>query len=346
MTELRIRLFGQVSVQQGEQPLAGLSAKALELFCYLLLHRERAHTRETLAGMLWPEAPDAVSKKYLRQAIWQLHSVLASRAPERKAGEEELLNLHPGWVRLNPKAAWWLDVAVFEHAYNRCRDIPGEDLTDAQGQALEAAVDLYRGDLIEAWRQDWCIYERDRLRLTYLALLEQLMGYSEAWQRYAKGVAYGQCILRYDPARECTYRHLMRLYYLAGDRTTALRQYDHCAVAMAKHFSLQPSRETVALYHQIRADCLKATARQAMAGPLPDGEPRSDLLLGLHTRLDHVQASLATLHHEVQQERAAISRMLTAEQQTHEQTAAGRPGSRRMVREIRQRAAADGQATR
>jgi DNA-binding SARP family transcriptional activator len=77
MTRLEIRLFGQVSVHQCGQPLSGLSAKALELLCYLLLHRERGHTRETLAGVLWPEAPDSLSKKYLRQAIWQLHSALA-----------------------------------------------------------------------------------------------------------------------------------------------------------------------------------------------------------------------------------------------------------------------------
>ena len=80
MTRLKIRLFGQISVQQDEQPLSGLSTKALELLCYLLLHRERGHTREALAGLFWPEAPDSLSKKYLRQAIWRLHSTVATRA--------------------------------------------------------------------------------------------------------------------------------------------------------------------------------------------------------------------------------------------------------------------------
>ncbi len=309
MARLEIRLFGQISVQEGGQPLSGLSAKALELLCYLLLHRERGHTRETLAEVLWPEVGDSHSKKYLRQAIWQLHSTLASR--QNQSESEELLILRPGWVRVNPKAAWWLDVAAFEKAYDTCCDTPGGELTDPQAQALEAAVVLYRGDLTEAWYQDWCIYERDRLQLTYLAMLEQLMGHCEARRRYAKGVAYGQCILRYDPARECTYRHLMRLYYRAGDRTTALRQYDRCTAAVAKHFSVPPSRETVALYHQVRTDRLEDHGRPATPAPRPGGEPGSDLLLGLHARLDHVQASLAALQRQVQQELASISRVLT-----------------------------------
>jgi hypothetical protein len=193
-------------------------------------------------------------------------------------------------------------------------------LTDSQAQILEAAVALYRGDLIESWYQDWCIYERDRLQLTYLAMLEQLMGYCGARQLYAKGVGYGQWILRYDPARESTHRQLMRLHYRAGDRTTALRQYERCAAAMAKQFSLEPSRETVAVYHQVRTDRLESTPRQAMIKPRPIDEPGSGLLLELHARLDHIQASLSALQQQVQQELATISRVLTAGRETPQQT--------------------------
>jgi DNA-binding SARP family transcriptional activator len=317
---LQIRLFGQVSVQRGGRPLSDLSAKALELLCYLLLNRDRGHTREALAGVLWPEASDSLSKKYLRQTLWQLHSTLAGRAGDGQANAEALLTLDPGWVRVNPNAGWWLDVAAFEQAYSLCRDTLGQDLTDPQAQSLEAAVLLYRGDLIEAWYQDWCIYERDRLQLTYLAMLEQLMGHCEARQLYAKGVAYGQCILRYDPARESTHRELMRLYYRAGDRTNALRQFDRCAAAVAEQFNLDPSRETVALYHQVRTDRVEDTPRQTRVKPHLVEGPGSDLLLALQTRLDHIQAGLSALQQQVQQELTVISRVLTAGLETPEQT--------------------------
>ncbi len=300
MARLTIRLFGQISVQRAGQPLPGLSPKALELLCYLLLRRERGHTREALAGVFWPEAPDSLSRKYLRQAIWRLGSTLSSQADPAQEESEGLLIVHPGWIRVNPEASCWVDVAAFEQAYDLYRDTPGEELTDRQAEALEAAVVLYSGDLVEAWYQDWCVHERNRLQLTYLAMLEQLMSYCEARRRYAKGIAYGQCILRHDPARECTHRHLMRLYYQAGDRTTALRQYDRCTAAMAKDFGLEPSRETVSLYHLLRGDRLADPPRQATAAAYPDG----DLLLGLHTRLDRIQASLTDLQRQVQQELA------------------------------------------
>jgi DNA-binding SARP family transcriptional activator len=309
MTRLKIRLFGQVSVQRDGEPLSGLSTKTLELLCYLLLHRERGHTREALAGLFWPDAPDSLSKKYLRQAIWRLSSALVNPAGPARAESNQLLIVHPDWIRVNTEAEWWLDVAVFEQVYNLHRDTPGDNLTDTQAQSLEAAAVLYRGDLIETWYQDWCVYERDRLRLTYLAMLDQLMSHCESRGLYAKGIAYGQSVLRYDSARESTHRQLMRLYYRAGDRTTALRQYDRCAAALAKHFNLAASRETIDLYHQVRSDRLENSARPAAFAVAPDGGLGGELFLGLQTRLDHIQASLTALLRQLQQAGIPISRL-------------------------------------
>jgi DNA-binding SARP family transcriptional activator len=303
MTRLEIRLLGQIAIQRDREPLSALSSKAAELLCYLLLQRERGHTRESLAGLFWPDAPDPLAKKYLRQAIWRLQSKLAGR---------ELLMMRAGWIRINPEAGLWLDVAEFEHVYDFHRDVPGPELTDRQAQAMEAAAVLYRGDLLESWYQDWCVYERDRLQLIYLAMLEQLMAHCEARRYYAKGVDYGQRILRYDPARECTHRILMRLHYQVGDRTAALRQYERCATAMAQQFNVRPSQETVALFRQVRGDQQEAPTREAPVNIRPATEHGGDLLMRLQASLDHLQAALTGLQRQVQQQVAPVSRRQSA----------------------------------
>ena|SRR5579859_6141432 len=328
MTRLEIRLFGQIAIRYGGEPLSGLSSKATELLCYLLLHRERGHAREALAGLFWPDAPDPLAKKYLRQAIWRLQSKLTSG---------DLLIARADWIRINPQAVLWLDIAEFEQAYEFHRDVPGENLTDPQASALEAAIVLYRGDLIESWYQDWCVYERDRFQLIYLAMLEQLMSYCEACQCYAKGVAYGHHILRYDPARERTHRILMRLHYQAGDRTAALRQYERCAAAMAKQFSVHPSHQTVSLFRQIRGDHLEAgpqdpparaqdlparaqdpltkaqdpparptVSAAAVTAPRATTEQAGETLTRLQASLDHLLAALTALQRQVQQQVAPV----------------------------------------
>ena len=44
--------------------------------------------RESLAALLWGENPTAQSKKYLRQALWQLQHALS---PQHEAGSETKL---------------------------------------------------------------------------------------------------------------------------------------------------------------------------------------------------------------------------------------------------------------
>jgi DNA-binding SARP family transcriptional activator len=310
MNALHVKLFGKICVQQGGQPVTALSAKVQELLCYLLLQKDRAHTREALSDLLWPGASCTVAKKYLRQTLWQLQAILEDPAACESSGGEALLILDPGWIRLNPAAPLHLDVYDFERAFALCRDLSGHDLTDPQADTLAIAIGLYQGDLLETWYQDWCIYERERLQLTYLGMLEKLMGYCEAHQRYAEGLAYGQRILRYDPARECTHRQLMRLYYLAGDRTGALHQFERCASALTKEFNLRPAQETVALCEEIRADRVLVSNRShSHVQGTAVLEPSYDL----RQQLVDIQMCLFKFQNQVQQELTSIRQVLRHE---------------------------------
>src|SRR6185436_8118355 len=114
------------------------------------------------------------------------------------------------------------------------------------------AVEFYRGDLLEGCYQDWCLYERELLQNKYLPILDKLLGYCLVHQEFDAGQRYGGLILRYDRARERTHQLLMRLHFLAGDRTGALRQYERCVVALREELGVQPDRRTVALYEEIR----------------------------------------------------------------------------------------------
>jgi DNA-binding SARP family transcriptional activator len=320
MTQLRIHLLGQISIEQGSTPVTELSAKALEMLCYLFLYQDRAHTRESLATALWADTSMQRAQKYLRQTLWQLQTVLDRRQNPDEAGA--LLLLDVGWIRVNPRGGWWLDVTGLEYAYRFCREIPGSALTDEQALLVEAAIALYRGDLLETWHQDWCIYERERLQLTYLALLDKLVGYCTAQRLYARGVDYAQRILRCDIARESTYQHLMRLHYLAGDRTMALREYARCVQALQREFDLPPMQATVDLYEQIRAERLveKAGERVRQRGEHENGGASALPPMDLRQQVEQLQGNLAGFQAQVQQELKTILYLLNLQLETSQQT--------------------------
>lgn len=77
MATFKIHLFGRFNTHRDDRELDCFpSTKAKELFCYLLLYRDRPHTRETLATVFWGEFAPEQTRKYLRQTLWQLQHAL------------------------------------------------------------------------------------------------------------------------------------------------------------------------------------------------------------------------------------------------------------------------------
>ena len=165
-----------------------------------------------------------------------------------------MLLVEPEWIRINPRANVWLDVAIFEDAFTMVRGLPGDVMDTEQARALNLVVQLYGGDLLEGWYQDWCIFERERLQSIYIALLDKLMGYFEAHGYYEDGILYGSRILGFDRARERTHRSLIRLHYLADDRTGAIRQYQRCVQALEEELGVKPAKRTEELHALIVED--------------------------------------------------------------------------------------------
>lgn len=285
MCTLRISLFGKLFIEYGEHDVITLEGRrAQELLSYLLLHRGHSHEREKLATLLWGNQSTSRAKQYLRQTLWQVQSTLHPATVD-----EPLLLAAQDRIGINPQAHFWLDVADFDQVYTRVEKIPGHTLEQSQADMLRAALQLYKGDLLEGCYEDWCLFERERYQNSYLALLDKLLVYSEAHQEYEAGLSYGSQILHYDRARERTHRTLMRLHYRAGHRTAAIHQYESCVAALAEELAVGPARSTIELYHQICADQIPSA---------PSASPAPAMLSALH-QLEQIQSTLTQLQTQV-----------------------------------------------
>lgn len=321
MKSIRVYLFGKMRVLCGGRPCDDCgSTKARELFAYLLLHPNRAHSRERLGSLLWNHVSTERSKAYLRKALWQLQHALDAahaeaeddRTASASGNGEPLLVVNGAWIQLNARASVWLDVDVFETAFQAVRDRDAGELTSEEADMLQHAVSLYTSDLLESWYADWCLLERERLQDLYLMALGKLAHYAELDGSYDTGIEYGLRMLQVDIARECAHRRLMRLRYLSGDRTGALRQYLRCAEVLNAELGVEPSTATRQLYTQIRDDVMSPSSalREALpASPLaPDDRPSdaSDPSLIGMARIRALRETLAKLQSEVRREIEAV----------------------------------------
>jgi DNA-binding SARP family transcriptional activator len=299
MPAIRFRLFGKFCVSAADQELDLNAPKHQELLCYLLVHRDRPHPRETLASLLWGNNSTDKSKKYLRQALWQIQHAFESRLGAPGGG---VLVVENEWVQFNAAADLWLDVAAFERAFALVQGGAGRDLCGATVAALEGAVQMYCGDLLEGWYQDWCLFERERLQNIYFRMLDKLMGHCKTTHDYEQGQTYGSLILRHDPARERTHRQLIQFYYGAGDRTAALRQYERCVAALDQELGVKPDKRTAALYQQIKSDDCPPNTPDA----LPPAAASTLSLPKLLACLRRLQKNLSDTQQQIKQDINAV----------------------------------------
>jgi DNA-binding SARP family transcriptional activator len=307
MNTIKICLFGKFSIEVNDKSINKIeSRKAAELLVFLLLNRDQPHSRERLADTLWGDTSGDQANNYLRKALWQLQSALDNWG----LGDQGLLLIEGEWLQINPNFELWLDIVVLEEAFKKSQGILGRDLEEGQAQMLQRAAELYRGDLMDGWYQGWCLYERERLQHLYLAMLDKLMDHCEVYGAYEDGLVFGERILHYDRARERTHRRLMRLYYLAGDRTSALRQYRKCVATMQEELDVEPTESTRLVYEMIRAGKLDSPTQPTQRDEISSTKIEKEPLKAVFSHMSAFHQELSQIQKQLLQDMRVIQRTI------------------------------------
>ena len=238
---LRIHLFGDFKLEASEADVATIAQmpRLQSLLAYLLLHRAAPQSRTHLAYLLWPDSTEQQAHTNLRKALYLLRQILPHADSFLHIGRQHLF-----WKSSTETAAWTLDVQDFEQALAQAEQAePIQSLT-AMRKALAQAVDLYRGDLLLSCYDEWLLPERDRLRQAFFKALKQLIVLLEQERNDEAAISAALRLLRHDPLHEETYRHLMRLYAVHGDRASALRTFHTCATILERELGTAPSEAT------------------------------------------------------------------------------------------------------
>ena len=286
---LLFRLLGGLRIERGGAVVELDALRARVLVAYLLLHRDRPHPRAHLAYTLWPESDEAQARTNLRKTIHQVRRSL----PEG----ERLVTADGPVLRLRPEAELDLDVARFDEAIERVQLAEGLGELDVEREHLEAAVHLYRGDLLPEMYEDWLEPERERLRQRFGHVLERLLDVLWLQRDDRAAIGYAQRLVQHDPLAEASYRRLMRLHARAGERAKALHVYHSCASVLQEDLRIAPSDETAALYQQV----LRLAPDGATAEPNAASEAHSAVvagapLVGRRSELAQLQEAWSEAH--------------------------------------------------
>jgi predicted ATPase/DNA-binding SARP family transcriptional activator/class 3 adenylate cyclase len=218
--------------------------KTAALLAYLALHPTRIHSREELVERFWPDDDLDAARTSLRTALASLRRQL--ELPGTPTGG--VLIADRASIRLNP-AAVAVDVAEFEATLRAAEQL-------AEGvpriPVLARAAEIYSGELLPGFYDDWVLPERERLAQAYRGLLRRLAGLLEASGEPARAIEYARRAVAADPADEASCRELMRLLSATGEPAAALRQYHQLERILREEFGEPPSPVTRDLAEEIR----------------------------------------------------------------------------------------------
>lgn len=262
-SRVKLRFLGGCDVAGRDGPIRLESAKTTALLAYLAI-QGTPQTRQKLMGLLWADLPEVNAARNLRHALWNLKKSLAP------SGTTCIRTTHQA-VAFEPAAGIWLDVSEFREA---CQNIKKpEPLTTIEMESLGAAVEHYRGDLLDGFYadgatgfEDWLLVERERFRTMELEALQRLAVLHRQRGEYGASLLFARRMLALDPWREEAHRIVMDLLARAGHRSAALAQYETCRRVLAEELHAEPTRETTALYESIRDAATGAVAAPVLLG--------------------------------------------------------------------------------
>lgn len=246
----RVRLLGASCALNAERTEPFAPERRFHLLAYLAF-RNCWVSRDQLAGLLWPERPNAAARSNLRYVLRQ--------------------------VKQTP----WL--AGFEMQGESLRWDVDTDLLDFERASAQrqwqTAVELYGGPLLEGLEQtasapylDWLVFERERLaglwRDAVHARLAELAGDPFACLDLARRA------LQSDPLDEIALAAAMRAQLEQRDASAGLRSYETFAGRLAEELGVEPSAATRELAHQLR----RAVPGSRPVVVAPTASPRSDLV--------------------------------------------------------------------
>jgi predicted ATPase/DNA-binding SARP family transcriptional activator/Tfp pilus assembly protein PilF len=292
MAQLAFTLLGSFQVTLDGRPVTDLATdKARALLVYLAVEHDRPHRREALAALLWPDQPADRARQSLRQALVHVrHAVCDTTA------DCPFLLIERNEVQLNPAADVRLDVTAFTRLSDACKSHPHRNLTSCLPclHRFQAMLALYHGEFLAGFLisdselfEEWALLKREWLHMRAMEGLAHLADYHEQRDELDIARRYVQQQVQLEPWREEAHRQLIRLLALAGQRSTALAQYELCRRILHSEFGAEPASETTKLWLQIRDGILTPpTTVKPMTSPAAP-------FVGRDTELDEIAEWLA-----------------------------------------------------
>ena len=238
----RLVLFGPMRFEHDGLADRIPSGDAQRLLSYLALHPRAAHRREALAELLWPDA----GRRGRRNLTDNLYRI------RRRLGD--------GWLQIDSDAlrcAPSLTVDVWDF---------DELVASARISDLQAAIDLYTGELVPGVYDEWAVEHRAARQQAYASALRRLIVERERAGDLTGALTRAEQLLASEPLDEPTHQIRLRLLGRLGRYAAVVEHYEQLCRLLDEQLGVRPQPTTTEMVDQLASE---RSAAPASADELP-----------------------------------------------------------------------------
>lgn len=246
-----VHTLGRFNVIKNGRSLVMSSAgskKIWELYKFMLTHRVRAFTPESLMDQLWISEDYTDLRSTLRRQMHRLRQALQEEGG--REGETTLL-FSNGYYRWNDSLGVQLDTDLFE-GYIKHGDANRNVSPENALKAYRQALDLYHGDYLpECAEQHWIFPVRNHFRRIYIRTVLNVIELLKGQDTYEEILPLCQKAIQIDIYEESFHLSLMDALLSQGELKQALEHYEYITGFYYREMGIKPSAEMRAIYKRL-----------------------------------------------------------------------------------------------
>lgn len=207
------------------------TAKAQELFIYLLHHHGVTVRKDIILDFLWPEYELERSSTHLHTTIYQIRRIIKQKGLDVQIKYiDQGYRLDLGRVKLD-KIEWETGIKQ------------SPPVSPATIEYHSRLLKLYRGDYLAEHHYIWAESEQERLRLIWLHHAGQVARCYLDMGKFTEAIMLYQQMIAKAPYMEEAYFQLMKIHLALKNYGEVKKQYKLLTTQLKEELGIEPSKE-------------------------------------------------------------------------------------------------------
>lgn len=224
---IHVRMLGGFHVDvdgRSADSILAKTPKGILLMQYLMLHQGESVPARRLMEIMWPNDTSASPEGALKTLISRLRTIMNQAGP---AFASCLVTARGGY-RWETQSGVTVDLDEFEKIAARVDHV--DELTGENRHQFRAALQLFGGELLcDQDCPDWAKPRADKVRLTYLTMVENYLNLLEQAGDTQEMISVCRTALDAQPFNDGLHLRLTEALMSARRDQEALRQYQHAS---------------------------------------------------------------------------------------------------------------------